>query len=149
MIRFTTATAGFASIAAASATAVWLAPPARAAGQYVRTQSGLVRCLVTSSDPGRGGGPSVACDDDRGFQKAPVSRADDKHLEIAVVNAAGQFHWVNGDIGGTPHDDVQLVTGQTLHIQGWTVAPVADGTRFTNDGSGHGLFVRVDDVSPF
>jgi hypothetical protein len=145
MLRFTTATVAFASIAAV----VWLAPPAHAAGQYVRTQSGLVRCLVTASDQSRGGAPTVACDYDRGFQKAPVSRDDHKHLQIAVVEASGKFSWDRGDIGGTPQNDLQLVTGQTLHIQGWTVAPVSDGTRFTNDGSGRGLFVRVDDVSPF
>jgi hypothetical protein len=145
MIRFTAAAAGWASMA----TCLWLAPMAHAEGQYVRTQSGLVRCLVTSNDQVRGGGPTVACDYDRGFQKAPVSRDDNKHLEIAVVDASGKFFWDRGDIGGTPQNDVQLVTGQTLHIQGWTVAPVSDGTRFTNDGSRHGLFVRVDEVSPF
>jgi hypothetical protein len=145
MLGFTTATVAFASIAAV----VWLAPPAHAAGQYVRTQSGLVRCLVTDSDQSRGGVPTVACDDARGFQKAPVSRDDNEHLQIAVVDASGKFSWDRGDIGGTPQNDLQLVTGQSLHIQGWTVAPVSDGTRFTNDGSGRGLFVRVDDVSPF
>jgi hypothetical protein len=145
MLRFTGATAGLASIAAV----VWLAPMAHAGGQYVRMQSGLVRCLVTASDQSRSGVPTVACDDDRGFQKAPVSRDDNKHLQIAVIDASGTFSWDRGDIGGTPKTDVQLVTGQALHSQGWTIAPVSDGTRFTNDDSGHGLFVRADEVSPF
>ncbi|WP_428338875.1 hypothetical protein [Mycobacterium sp.] len=145
MSRFTPATVAFASIAAV----VSPAPPAHAGGQYVRTQSGLVRYLVTASDQSRGGAPTVACDDDRGFQRPrsaePTTSTSRSRSSRRPADSPGD----RGDIGGTPQNDLQLVTGQTLRIQGWTVAPVSDGTQFTNDGSGHGLFVRVDEVSPF
>jgi hypothetical protein len=39
--------------------------------------------------------------------------------------------------------------GQTYHVIGWTIEPSSDGTRFTNDGSGHGMFVSIEDVSSF
>jgi hypothetical protein len=32
---------------------------------------------------------------------------------------------------------------------GWSVAPSFNGTRFTNDGNGHGKFVSIDGVDPF
>jgi hypothetical protein len=32
---------------------------------------------------------------------------------------------------------------------GWTILPSSDGTRFTNDGTGHGMFVSIENVSPF
>jgi hypothetical protein len=34
-------------------------------------------------------------------------------------------------------------------MSGWTVVPSSDGTRFTNDGSGHGMFVSIDNVAAF
>ena len=34
--------------------------------------------------------------------------------------------------------------GQTYHMQGWTILPTSDGTRFTNDATGHGMFIGSD-----
>ncbi len=45
--------------------------------------------------------------------------------------------------------DIVLNYGQTYHINGWTILPSFDGTRFTNDRTGHGMFVSVDNVSSF
>ena len=89
MSRFITATVGFASIAAT----VWLAPMAHAAGQYVRTQSGLVPCLVTATDQSRGEEyPPSPVTTPAAFEKAPVSRDDNKHrLQIAVIDAYQQI----------------------------------------------------------
>ena len=39
--------------------------------------------------------------------------------------------------------------GQTYHLQGWTILANSDGTRFTNDGTGHGMFVSIENVAPF
>jgi hypothetical protein len=61
----------------------------------------------------------------------------------------GTFAWGEGNIGGVDSGEVTLVYGQTYHIKGWTVLPAFDGTRFTNDASGHGVFVSIDRVSPF
>lgn len=146
MIRHTAAAAGF----LAAGGSLWLAPIADAAGQYTRTQSGAVRCLVMTNDQGHGGGPAVACEHGPGFPQAPVTQTGN-HFDIAVVDGAGHFRWEDGNIGGggTPQNDLALSYGQTFHIQGWTVAPNSDGTRFTNDGSGHGMFVSIDNVSAF
>jgi hypothetical protein len=59
----------------------------------------------------------------------------------------------DGNIGGVGPDwaqtDTTLNYGQTYHILGWTILPGGDGTRFTNDGTGHGMFVSVENVAPF
>lgn len=39
--------------------------------------------------------------------------------------------------------------GNTYQFSGWTILPTSDGTRFTNDGTGRGIFVSIDDVAPF
>ena len=146
MLRCMATTAGLAALASA----LCLSPLAHADSQYTRTQSGAVRCLVMSNDQGHGGGPAVACEHGPGFPQAPISQSG-THFDIAVVQTSGAFRWEDGNIGGggTPQNDLVLSYGQTFHIQGWTVAPTSDGTRFTNDGSGHGMFVSIDNVSSF
>jgi hypothetical protein len=31
-------------------------------------------------------------------------------------------------------------------MEGWTIVPTEDGTRFTSDGTGHGMFVSIENV---
>lgn len=149
MIRVTATAAGLtlSSIACVFAPLV-IADPGSA--QYVRTQSGAVRCLVMASDQRHGGAPGVACEHGPGFPQAPMSR-DGTHLDLAVIHASGDFNWDDGNIGGggTPQNDLVLNYGQTYHLQGWTINPGEDGTRFSNDGTGHGMFVSIDNVSSF
>ncbi len=73
------------------------------------------------------------------------------HWDLAVVHASGEFHWADGNIGGggTPQNDVVLNYGQTYQMQGWTIVANSDGTRFTNDGTGHGMFVSIENVYSF
>ncbi|OBH22437.1 hypothetical protein A5692_07250 [Mycobacterium sp. E342] len=69
-----------------------------------------------------------------------------------MVTSGGAFRWDNGNIPGTPQAaaiDVALNYGQIYHLQGWTINPGEDGTRFSNDGTSHGMFVSIDNVSPF
>ncbi|OBG38133.1 hypothetical protein A5673_15640 [Mycobacterium sp. E3198] len=60
---------------------------------------------------------------------------------------------MNGNIaaGGSasPQNDIVLNYGQAYNVLGWTILPNSDGTRFTNDGTGHGMFVSIDNVAPF
>ena len=91
-----------------------------------------------------------------GYAQAPVigRRAGSGiHWNIAVVTSAGAFKWDNANIPGTPEvmaNDVVLNYGQTYHLNGWTILPTEDGTRFTsNDGTSHGMFVSIANVSPF
>ena len=132
-------------------------------GTYVRTQSGRVRCLVMANDEGHGGGPAVVCEasgpmsppwdqwDNKGFLQAPLAGPGGMHVSDAVVNAAGAFQWLPGaNIGAArPANDVILNYGQSYHIDGWTIIPGPDGTRFTNDGTGHGMFVSIENVYVF
>lgn len=149
MIRFVAIMGGLILFAdAAGVVSFATADPGSA--QHVRTESGSTRCLIIANDAVHGWGPSVTCEYGPGFPQAPVKQ-DGFHYDLAVIDASGAFRWDDGNIGGggTPQNDVVLNYGQTYHMQGWTILPSSEGTRFTNDRSGHGMFVSIDNVSPF
>ena len=85
-----------------------------------------------------------------GFLQAPMTDYG-SHWHAAIVDAAGNFHFGDeGNIGAAyPEDDLVLNYGQTLHTQGWTILPSSDGTRITNDRTGHGMFVSIENVYAF
>ena len=100
-------------------------------------------CEIGSDDADPGIGPNVICQGS--FVQSP---GDDQ----AFVTASGQFSYRSANIGvGYPHGRFDtLVPGQTYHIQGRTVVASGDGIRFTNDGTGHGMFIGSDTtVNPF
>lgn len=154
------------TVAAIMATSfvVMLAPPATASdnGQYVRTQSGRVRCWVTATGAMTGTNqPTVICEasgptsppwdqwENNGFLQAPLVRPG-LHYPGAVVDATGNFSFQVGNIGAAhPEDDLVLNYGQTYNIQGWTITSNPDGTRFVNNGTGHGMFVSIENTYPF
>lgn len=121
--------------------------------QYVRTESGRVRCLITANGQGTGmSGPNVICEAsgpdpaNQGFTQAPLTNYG-PHQHNVITDAAGNFHFAEGgNIGGAgePNNDVVLQYGQTYHAEGWTISPSFDGTRLTNDRTGHGMFVSID-----
>lgn len=111
--------------------------------QYVRTETGAVRCVISIANVGC---ERASAD---GFPGAPKSQSGAGNWNIAGVDAGGAFNWGEGNVGGVDADEVTLVYGQAYHFKGWTVDPSFDGTRFTNDASGHGMFVSIDRVSPF
>lgn len=104
----------------------------------MRTQSGAVRCIVISAELNNGDS-MVTCEHGPGFAQAPAGPYGE-HFDEAVIRASG---------GGTPQNDMVLNYGQTYHVLGWTIVPTSDGTRFTNDGTGHGMFVSIDNVKSF
>jgi len=107
---------------------------------YVRTESGKVRCVVSAQ--------WVTCESS-GFPQAPIDSSG-LHFNDAKITASGGFEWLNANIGGAAlQNDLILNYGQTQHIQGWTILPSSDGTRFTNDATGHGMFVSIQDVHSF
>jgi hypothetical protein len=122
--------------------------------EYVRTQSGKVRCLVMTNNVGHGGGPAVICEasgpENTGFLQAPTTDYG-SHWHNAVVDSAGNFNWADANIGGggQPEDDVVLTYGRTLRVAGWIITPSSDGTTFTDDATGHGMFVSIEDVRAF
>lgn len=118
-------------------------PPAHAeSSQYVRTESGKVRCVISAGD--------AACERGSadGFPDAPPGQFGG-HQNIAQVDANGGFSWTEGNIGAGDDQDQVLAYGQTYRFNGWTVVSTFDGTRLTNDGTGHGMFVAVDGVASF
>jgi hypothetical protein len=124
--------------------------------QSVRTESGRVRCYVYTNDVSQRGGPLVVCSttsqDPTGFPQAPLSSTPGYHFNLAMVRANGAFNWDIGNIPGSPEataKDMVLNYGQTYRINGWSILPNFDGTTFTNDGTGHGMFVSIDNVNSF
>jgi hypothetical protein len=110
--------------------------------QYVRTESGQVRCVISAGD--------AACERGSadGFPDAPPGQVGG-HQNIAQVDASGAFSWTEGNIGAGDYQDQVLAYGQAYRFNGWTVVSSVDGTRLTNDGTGHGMFVTVDGASSF
>ena len=101
-------------------------------------------CEIGSDDADPGIGPNVVCQGS--FAQSPDG--DDQ----AFVTASGQFSYRSANIGiGYNHAPFDtLVPGQTYHFQGWTVVAAGDSIRFTNDGTGHGMFIGSDTtVHPF
>jgi hypothetical protein len=106
----------------------------------VNTQTPRMLCEIGSDDADPGIGPNVICQRGNGFVQA--SAGDDQ----AFVTASGQFSYRSANIGtGYNHAPFDtLVPGQTYDVQGWTVVAGGDGIRFTNDGTGHGMFIGSD-----
>lgn len=148
----------------ALAVAVASASPAQAeSSTYVRTTSGKVRCMVSANGEGTGGqAPAVICEasgpmnppfdqwDNVGFLQAPMNGYG-SHFHGAVIDSAGNFSFQDGaNIGaGYPERDLILGYGQTYHLNGWTIQAGSDGTRFSNDATGHGMFVSIENVTSF
>jgi len=110
--------------------------------QYVRTESGKVRCVISAAH--------ATCErtSPDGFPDAPPGQYG--HWHDAGLDADGNFKWSDGNIGGgAENQDLVLTYGDTYRIKGWTVMPSFDGTRLTNDVSGHGMFVSIDGVSSY
>jgi hypothetical protein len=113
--------------------------PATAAADNYRTQSGRVMCAVTPDAGLALVGPDAVVCQGRFDQARPG--------EGAVTTGDGSFHWMEGDLGDAPTTD--MVYGQTYHRGVWIIYHDFDGTRFTNDRTGHGMFVSIENVYSF
>ena len=144
-------------LAAAAASCVIAAPSARAdSGQAVRTQSGRVRCWVAATGsamsltPPDGGGGYVICEAGLGgFDSAPMVPGPPYRMNNATVDAAGSFSFLLANMGQVSENQLTLSYGQTYNIQGWTILSSPDGTRFTNNATGHGMFVSIENTYAF
>ena len=121
--------------------------PQASDSQYVLPPSGRYRCLVNS---GALHEADVACEPSwingqpGRFAQGPVGA-------VVAVNDQGVLSWHPGaNIGvGSPSDRTSLQYGNTYEINVWTVVSGVDGTRFTNNATGHGMFVSIENVYPF
>ena len=131
-----------------------VAPAVAEIPQSVRTQSGKVRCEVYADDTGHGGGPLVVCQRGNGepFPQSPLSSQSDEQTNLAVVKGDGSFSWDIGNIAASAEamaSDHFLTYGQPYSVKGWTILPGYDGTRYSYDATGHGMFVSLDNVYSF
>ena len=107
-------------------------------GGYVRvqTKSGAVSCSINAE--------LVAC---RTAANNWPTDSDGQHQHVASVKANGEFNWVKADLGLL--EGKVTMDYQTYSAVGWTIVARSDGTKFTNDRTGHGMSVSVQSVTPF
>lgn len=101
---------------------------------FIQTKSGKTRCQLNQQE--------VACE-------APFTDAPEIEGMPATgvrVSAEGQISWALGNLGAIP---AVTLNYQTYSAVGWTIDASEDGTRFTNDGTGRGMLVRVEGVEGF
>lgn len=101
---------------------------------FIETKSGRTRCQISS--------PQVECEAE--FTNSPFK--DGQRANGVSVSADGTVHWVLGNLGDIPVVTIDYLTYQA---QGWTINAGIDGTRFTNDRTGHGMLVSIDNVETF
>lgn len=101
---------------------------------FITTKSGQTRCQISTSE--------VDCE--APFTKAPV--VDGAPANGVRVTTGGQLQWVLGNLGDIP---VVAIDYRTYSALQWTIIATQDGTRFTNDGTGHGMFVAIEGVEAF
>lgn len=109
-------------------------PPDRNGYVFIETKSGATRCQINRD--------SVGCE--AAFTNSPLK--DGEHANGISVSANGAVQWVLGNLGAIPTVTIDY---QTYQAQGWTIKAATEGTRFTNDHTGHGMFVSVDKVDTF
>ncbi|WP_343601434.1 hypothetical protein [Mycobacterium sp.] len=101
---------------------------------YIATKSGATRCQINAE--------SVGCEAQ--FTDSPMQ--DGQRANGVSVTAGGEVRWVLGNLGDIP---VVTIDYGSYEAQGWTIAAGESGTRFTNDRTGHGIFVSIEHVETF
>ncbi|MFN6544023.1 hypothetical protein [Mycolicibacterium nivoides] len=101
---------------------------------FIETKSGRTRCQLSKQD--------VGCESD--FTNAPV--IDGEHATGVRLTPDGQIKWIVGNLGDIP---VVTLDYRKYSAVGWTIDASEDGTRISNDGSGHGMVIAVEGVKTF
>ncbi|OHU51582.1 hypothetical protein BKG82_22925 [Mycobacteroides chelonae] len=102
----------------------------------VQTRSGKTACSVRAD--------SVAC-----YVQfvIPTPIRSGMPANIVGVRSNGLVEWAIGDPGQLHFGAMSY--GTTYHALGWTITPTSDETTFTNDATGHGMTVSVENVRVF
>jgi hypothetical protein len=124
-----------------------------AADTNFRTESGKVSCFTTLNAQ-KVEGPAAVCqmNSASGFPQSPgcSDGATSTSCNIVVANTRGQLSWNLGNIPEGPGiNPIVMSYGQTYHGDGWTLSAESNGTRISNDATGHGMFVSIDNVYGF
>lgn len=101
---------------------------------FIETKSGLTRCQINKE--------SVGCE--APFTNSPIKEGE--HANGVHITSGGNVQWVLGNLGAIPTVTIDY---KTYDAQGWTIVASKDGTRFQNNGTGHGMFVSIDKVNTF
>jgi hypothetical protein len=101
---------------------------------FIETKSGQTRCQIDTD--------SVGCEAE--FTDSPMQ--DGERANGVNVTASGSVQWVLGNLGDIPTVQIDYLT---YDAEGWTIAASESGTRFTNEHTGHGMFVSVEHVDTF
>ncbi len=109
-------------------------PPDQNGYVFIETKSGTTRCQINKE--------TVGCE--APFTNSPLE--DGEHANGVSISATGNVQWVLGNLGAIPTVTIDY---KTYAAQGWTINATEEGTRFTNDRTGHGMFVSVDNVNTF
>jgi hypothetical protein len=109
-------------------------PPDPSGHVFIETKSGQTRCQIDSD--------SVGCEAQ--FTNSPME--DGERANGVNITANGDVQWVLGNLGDIPTVTIDY---QTYDAAGWTIAASESGTRFTNEHTGHGMFVSLEKVDTF
>ena len=109
-------------------------PPDSSGYVFIETKSGRTRCQISAD--------TVGCEAE--FTNSPLK--DGQHANGVDITADGKVSWILGNLGDIPTVTLDY---RKYAAQGWTITATVDGTRFTNDRTGHGMFVSIDKVTTF
>jgi hypothetical protein len=101
---------------------------------FIETKSGQTRCQINEGE--------VGCEAQ--FTNSPMQ--DGVRANGVRLTADGAVEWVVGNLGDIPAVTLDYRTYRAL---GWTIVAAEDGTRFTNDATGHGMVVAIEGVQTF
>jgi hypothetical protein len=101
---------------------------------FIETKSGQTRCQLNEDE--------VGCE--APFTNAPMQ--DGVRANGVRLTADGAVKWIVGNLGDIP---VVTLDYRTYRAVGWTIDANEDGTRFTNDDTGHGMVVAIEGVETF
>jgi hypothetical protein len=101
---------------------------------FIETKSGKTRCQISRT--------AVGCEAQ--FAHPPVKEG--VPANGVNITSEGNLRWLVGNLGDIPTVALDYRTYQAV---GWTIAAGASGTRFTNDRTGHGMFVSIERVESF
>jgi hypothetical protein len=101
---------------------------------FIQTKSGLTRCQLNTEQ--------VGCESQ--FENPPT--VDGSPANGVSLTAGGQVKWIVGNLGDIPAVTLDY---RRYSAVGWTIDATSDGTRFTNDRTGHGMVVSVQQVQNF
>ncbi|ORA73655.1 hypothetical protein BST25_11540 [Mycobacterium heidelbergense] len=109
-------------------------PPDHNGYVFIETKSGLTRCQINKE--------TVGCE--APFTNSPMQ--DGEHANGVSISSGGSVQWVLGNLGAIPTVTIDY---KTYEAQGWTINATEGGTRFTNERTGHGMYVSIEKVDTF